>query len=126
MDANRNRAAVAFDVLGPVVGSPTMGKPEENEGDSFDNFDCFLSDDLIEKYFQSPFVGEYDLLGTASARFVYDLSVFHRTGTRPTIMSMLTRETHVQDLSQGEKARILMNFFYFDGRQWRKKYCRQQ
>ena len=32
MDPNRNRAAVAFDALGMVVGTAVMGKPEERPG----------------------------------------------------------------------------------------------
>ena len=38
MDPNRNRTAVAFDVLGMVVGTAVMGKPEENLGDSLAGF----------------------------------------------------------------------------------------
>ena len=38
MDANRNRAAVAFDALGMVVGTAVMGKPEENLGDTLAEF----------------------------------------------------------------------------------------
>jgi hypothetical protein len=38
MDANRNRAAVAFDALGLVVGTAVMGKPEETLGDSLAGF----------------------------------------------------------------------------------------
>jgi len=33
MDANRNRAAAAFDALGMVAGTAVMGKPEETRGD---------------------------------------------------------------------------------------------
>jgi hypothetical protein len=38
IDPNGNRAAVAFDALGMVVGTAVMGKAEDTVGDSLINF----------------------------------------------------------------------------------------
>ncbi len=49
MDANRNRSAIAFDILGMVVGTAVMGKPEETLGDSLASFVADLTDAVIAR-----------------------------------------------------------------------------
>lgn len=121
MDPNRNRAAVAYDVLGFVTGSAVMGKPEEQAGDSLDGFEANLPMDAILAHFESPFATAAGLLGSATSRYVYDVYAFQRgslTGNEdahPSRMSTLARVTHQSDLAPEDKSKILMNLSYFDG-----------
>ncbi|EFY95826.2 RHS repeat-associated core domain protein [Metarhizium robertsii ARSEF 23] len=62
MDHDQNRSAVAYDVLGIVVGTATMGKPEEDLGDSLDNVVNALDDSVILAYFNNPLAIGNDLL----------------------------------------------------------------
>ena len=118
-DANGNRTAAAFDELGTVVGTATMGKPGESKGDSFDEFDAMLSERRLVAHLTDPLGSAAALLGSASARFIYDLFAFYRTrGERqpqPIVTCQIARETHVSDLSTGEHSRLQQAFAYSDG-----------
>jgi RHS repeat-associated protein len=119
MDPNRNRSMVAFDVLGFVVGSARMGKPEEEVGDSLKSFKAILPEEKIREHFEDPLAGLDALLGTASTRFIYDYYAYFHTKRlsqpQPVVCSLLERETHVSDLSSGEVSRIFVSFSYSDG-----------
>ncbi|KJK75419.1 hypothetical protein H634G_09437 [Metarhizium anisopliae BRIP 53293] len=119
MDHDQNRSAVAYDVLGMVVGTATMEKPEEDLGDSLDNVVNALDDSVILAYFNNPLAIGNDLLRNASSRFMYDVLAFFRTKDQeqpqPAAASNLTRETHASDLQPGRRPGILYSFSYSDG-----------
>lgn len=119
MDANRNRAAVAFDALGMVVGTALMGKPEEQLGDSLDGFVADLTDATIAAHLQDPLSDPYSVLQRATTRLIYDLFAYQRTQhdsqPQPSVVYTLTRETHDADLAQGRQTKVQHSFAYSDG-----------
>ena len=118
-DANRNRAAVAFDTLGRVCGTAVMGKPEERLGDCLDGFDPDPGPAQVAAYFADPFTGAHRLLGQATTRVLYDLDAYrgtrHRPQPQPAGVAVLARETHVSDLAPGQRPGIQRSFGYSDG-----------
>lgn len=119
MDANRNRAAVAFDALGLVVGTAIQGKPEEVLGDTVDGFDADLTDAVVLNHFVNPLTDPHTILGRATTRLVYDLFAYQRSITdptpRPAVVYTLTRETHDADLKASEKTEVQHRLTYSDG-----------
>jgi RHS repeat-associated protein len=121
MDPNGNRSAVAFDVLGMVVGSAFMGKPEDNtrRGDTLDRFEPDLIDAVALAHLQDPLTDPNAILGSASTRLVYDLFAYLRTKERsepqPAVVYTLARETHEADLVVGQQTKIQHSFSYSDG-----------
>ena len=119
MDPNRNRSAAAFDALGMVVGTAVMGKPEENLGDSLEEFEADLTDAVILDHLENPLAGPHSILQHATTRLVYDLFAYQRTLNDPTpesaVVYTLARETHEADLSPGEQTKIQHSFSYSDG-----------
>lgn len=119
MDANRNRAAVAFDALGMVVGTAVMGKPEEHLGDSLDGFIADPDDRLISNYLSNPLEDPYALLQNATTRLVYDLFAYWRSRNdeqpQPPLVASITRETHTADLAEGQQTKVQHSFSYSDG-----------
>lgn len=119
MDANRNRAAVAFDALGMVVGTALMGKPEEQLGDSLDGFVADLTDATITAHLQSPLTDPSSMLQRATTRMTYDFLAYQRTQNdpqpQPPVVYSLKRETHDADLPQGQQTKIQHSFSYSDG-----------
>ena len=119
MDPNRNRSAVEFDGLGLVTATALMGKPEENQGDSLDDFDPLAFDAAVDGYLQDPFAHPHQVLQGATTRLVYDLFAYWRTRSdqqpRPAMTAMLAREIHALDLAPGEQTSIQRSFAYSDG-----------
>jgi hypothetical protein len=119
MEANRNRVAVAFDALGQVVGTATMGKPEEQLGDSLDGFEPDLADLVAAAQLADPLADPTSILAQATTRTVYDLFAYHRTrnepAPQPAVVATLSRETHAADLPDGAQPRVLHNRIYSDG-----------
>ncbi|GHO98832.1 hypothetical protein KSF_088800 [Reticulibacter mediterranei] len=119
MDANRNQAAVAFDALGMVVGTAIMGKPEEHLGDSLDDFEVDLPEDVIAAHVEDPFADPYSILQHATTRLLYDLFAYWKTrntpNPRPTLVYTMVRETHDADLAPGQQTKIQHSFSYSDG-----------
>lgn len=119
MDANRNRAAVAFDVLGMVVGTAVQGKPEEALGDSLEGFAADLPPSAIEAHLRDPFADPHGILARATTRLVYDLFAYRRTrhDAQPQgpVVHTLARETHASDLPPGERSRVQLSVSYSDG-----------
>ncbi len=119
MDANRNRAAAAFDVFGMVTGTAAMGKPEENLGDSLQGFQADLPPSVIASHLRDPFAGAHELLGGATTRLIYDLFAYQRTAheeePQGAVVATLARETHVSDLAPGERSKIQFRLSYSDG-----------
>ena len=118
-DANRNRAAVAFDTLGRVCGTAEMGKPEQRLGDSLGGFDPDPDPATVAAYFADPFAHSHRLLGQATTRVLYDLDAYRRTrhepDPRPAGVAVLARETHVSDLAPGQRTKVQRSFSYSDG-----------
>ncbi len=120
-DPNGNRAQVAFDTLGMVVGTAVMGK--ENvlpaKGDSLALFNADLDEATILARIRNPLVNPHDILQSATMRLVYDLFAYHRTRneTQPqsAVVYTLARETHVADLAPGEQTKVQHSFSYSDG-----------
>ncbi|MDZ8263104.1 SpvB/TcaC N-terminal domain-containing protein [Nostoc sp. ChiQUE01b] len=119
MDANWNRATVAFDALGMVVGTAVMGKPEENLGDSLTGFETDLSEIVVLDHVDNPLTDPHSILQRSTTRLVYDLFAYHRTkddpNPQPAVVYTLARETHDADLNPGEQTEIQHSFSYSDG-----------
>lgn len=119
MDANRNRAAAAFDVFGMVAGTAVMGKPEEDLGDSLEGFRADLPPSVIEAHLRHPFAAPRELLQRATTRLVYDPFYYQRTRQEAQpqgpVVYTLARETHESDLAPGERTKIQQSFSYSDG-----------
>ncbi|MGM1053978.1 MAG: SpvB/TcaC N-terminal domain-containing protein [Pseudomonadota bacterium] len=119
MDPNRNRTAVAYDALGMVLGTAVMGKPEETAGDSLAGFDTDLDEVQLLEHLEHPLVNPHAILGVATNRMVYDLFAYHRTREderpQPSVVYIITRETHVADLAPGESSPLQHGFTYSDG-----------
>jgi RHS repeat-associated protein len=119
MDANRNRAAVAFDALGMVVGTAVMGKAEENLGDTLSTFSPDLADTIIAAHLQDPLTNPQDVLQQATTRLMYDLFAYQRTRDdpqpQPPVVYTLVREMHTADLVQGQPTKVQHSFSYSDG-----------
>lgn len=127
-DANGNRAASSFDVLGLVAGTSVMGKPvpAPTEGDSLAGFGSDLAPAQIDAFLNAddPHTLASSLLGEATTRVVYDLDRFQRTHLAspndpdawlPVYTATLARETHVSDLGPPDSLKIQIEFSYSDG-----------
>jgi RHS repeat-associated protein len=119
MDPNRNRSQVAFDVLGMVVGSAVLGKPEENLGDSLEGFVPELTELEMLNHLANPFDNPHSILGRATSRIVYDLFSYHRSkdspDPQPSVVYAITRETHDADLQPDQQTKVQYGFSYSDG-----------
>ncbi len=119
MDPNRNRAQIAFDVLGMVVGTAVMGKSEETRGDSLDGFETDLTEGAILDHLTNPLAEPHAILGRASTRLLYDLFAYQRTQGQAdpysAVVCTLARETHDADLEPGEQSKVQHSFSYSDG-----------
>ncbi|WP_313674468.1 SpvB/TcaC N-terminal domain-containing protein [Mycolicibacterium sp.] len=127
-NANGNRAAVAFDVLGMVAGTAAMGKrpPSPVEGDVLTDFAADVSQDQLDA-FQSaadPHEQAPTLLGSATTRIIYDLNRFRISRAsapdnleawQPVYTVTLARDTHLSEALDGEPLGIQMSFDYSDG-----------
>jgi RHS repeat-associated protein len=114
-DPNGNRAQVAFDVLGMVVGAAVMGKTTENLGDSLTGFAADLDEATIVATMNNPLGNPGTILAGATSRIVYDIDAFLRTGTNPPAVYTRARETHVSDLGAGQTTQYQHKFTYSDG-----------
>ena len=119
MDPDRNRTEVTFDILGMVVGTAVMGKPEESLGDSLDGFITDLTDAEIHDHIANPLADPHAILGRATTRLTYDLFAYQRSKEQaepqPAVVYTMARETHDADLQIGEQTRIQHSFSYSDG-----------
>jgi RHS repeat-associated protein len=119
MDANRNRAAAAFDALGMVVGTAVMGKPEETLGDTLAGFDEDLTEPTSLDQIARPLADPHAVLQRASSRVIYDPFAYARTRAdaqpMPAVVYSLLRETHESDLAPGQQTRVQHAFSYSDG-----------
>lgn len=119
-DPNRNRTKVVFDVLGMVVGTAVMGKPEETKGDLLDNtFVPDLDETTALAHLAGPLNDPHGILQKATTRLVYDLFAYQRTKNsaqpQPAVVYTLARETHHFDLAPGQQTKVQHSFSYSDG-----------
>ncbi|MEO6599127.1 MAG: SpvB/TcaC N-terminal domain-containing protein, partial [Polyangiaceae bacterium] len=128
MDPNGNRAQVAFDALGLVVGTAVLGKTTEALGDSLDSFTADLTQKQIDDFFTNPKGQAAALLQDATTRIVYDVGRFQRAwehlsqsqqtpgSAPPSFGATIVRETHVSDLpSSGGTSTVQVSLSYSDG-----------
>ena len=124
IDPNGNRAQVAFDALGMVVGTAVMGKAAENQGDNLTRFVADLDGGAIANHIDNPLTNPHDILANATTRLVYDLERYRRTRQvlpdgsetgQPAVVYTLVRETHTADLAASEQTKIQHSFLYSDG-----------
>lgn len=119
-DPNRNRTKVVFDVLGMVVGTAVMGKPEETKGDLLDNtFVPDLDEATALAHLADPLNDPDSILQKATTRLVYDLFAYQRTKNsaqpQPAVVYTLARETYHFDLAPGQQTKVQHSFSYSDG-----------
>lgn len=123
-DQNGNRAQVAFDALGMVVGTAVMGKVSETKGDNLTGFLADLDPTTIANHVENPLTNPQNILVNATTRLVYDLDRYRRTRQvlsdgsetgQPVVVYTLARETHTADLAVGEQTKIQHSFLYSDG-----------
>jgi len=122
MDANRNRAAVAFDALGAVVATAVMGKPEDApaQGERIPpSFRADLTPAELDAFFADPLGTAAALLGEASVRVVADASRYWRDAggpdRAPVWAATIARETRASDPAPAGGARLQVGLAYFDG-----------
>jgi RHS repeat-associated protein len=120
-DPNGNRAAIAFDALGMVVGTAVMGKPlpAPVEGDSLDGFEADLTAAAILDHLADPLADPQAILRRATTRLVYDMFAYQRTKNQPdpqpAAVYTLARETHDSDPVPAGGLKIQHSFSYSDG-----------
>jgi RHS repeat-associated protein len=125
-DANGNRTAVSFDILGMVAGTALMGKTTENLGDSLAGFAPDLTQQQIDDFYgaSDPHTLAGALLASATTRVIYDVNRFWNSRTaapndptqwEPPFAATIARETHVSDLASGQQSKLQISFSYSDG-----------
>ena len=118
-DANGSRTMHAFDIHGMAVGMAGLGQPHERLGDTLDGFQPDLTEAQLEEYFSNPLSHAKQLLSGATSRSVHDNFAYYRTrdSNQPsaTVVSTLSRETHVSDLEPGKVSRVFTSLGYYDG-----------
>lgn len=116
-DPNGNLNEAAFDCLGQVAGTALSGKA--GEGDSLIGFNPDLPAAVVQAAHDDPLNNPGAILGNATSRLVYDLFAYFRTRDLPEpeapMVYILTRETHVSDLSGGQTTRFRHLIGYSDG-----------
>ena len=126
MDPNGNRAAVAFDGLGLVVGTAAMGKTTETLGDSL-GFTTDLTQTQTDAFFADPKGQAAGMLGDATSRIVYDVTRYQRwqqaqasqplsaSAQRPPgFGATIIRETHFH-APGGASSKVQVSLSYSDG-----------
>ncbi|EPS38200.1 hypothetical protein H072_7990 [Dactylellina haptotyla CBS 200.50] len=106
-DANGNISEVKYDELGQVIATVASGI--RREGDSFEKFDKYPPNEFISAFHQNPQVAAPEMLGTATARYIYDFS------SNPLRTYSIIRDTHESDLQQGVASEIQVQIAYTDG-----------
>jgi len=126
-DLNDNLSEVLTDELGMVKAVAILGKdldldrlPELEIMDNLSGLEGMTLNELaqIAAFFGTPDSLAIEqagraLLRNATARFVYDLEQYRRTG-KPTVTATITRETH-HSSENGPPSRLQFGFEYSDG-----------
>jgi RHS repeat-associated protein len=122
-EPNGSNFEARFDALGTLAGTAIH---QGTLGDSFGTFTPDLTQAQIDAFFAAadPHTLAGALLGTATTRIVYDVTLFQSTRAAspndstkwlPVFLATLARETHVSDLAVGQQAEIQITFRYSDG-----------
>ena len=127
MDPNGNRAAVAFDGLGLVVGTAAMGKTTETLGDSLGVHDGPHANPDKTPSSRIPKGQAAGMLGDATSRIVYDVTRYQRwqqaqasqplsaSAQRPPgFGATIIRETHFH-APGGASSKVQVSLSYSDG-----------
>lgn len=127
-DPNGNRAAVALDALGFVVGTALSGKAgaANPEGDSLAGFEPDLGEGQLQAFFDAADPGELApaLLGDATTRVLHDIHRFARTRAarpqspqswQPSAVATIARDTHLHAPLPPLGARVQVTLGYGDG-----------
>ena len=116
-DPNGNRAEVAIDILGRVVGTAVMGKRSESLGDSLQGFVADLEQAQIDAFFADPLGQAEAVLGGATTRIVIDAERGLRAGNPaiPGFVASVARETHLSDLQANESFKVQVGTGFSDG-----------
>ncbi|MFB9691976.1 SpvB/TcaC N-terminal domain-containing protein [Amorphoplanes digitatis] len=116
-DPNGNRAQAAVDTLGMLVATASMGKEDEELGDSLAGFDDDALDDRGPD--GPPEQTAPALIRKAGRRYCYDVFAYHRTrddpAPQPPSVRSIVRETHESDLAPGRRSGLQNAFSYCDG-----------
>ncbi|MFA6152382.1 MAG: SpvB/TcaC N-terminal domain-containing protein [Chitinophagaceae bacterium] len=107
-DINGNQSEIAYDALGMPVAMAVKGKPTDIplQGDNLTGLD--IEDYIVqEDFWTDPENYAATLLGNATMRCVYDLSV------QPTAVAMIGRETHYEPLHGASN--LVIRITYTDG-----------
>jgi RHS repeat-associated protein len=112
-DSNGNRSEATFDALGMVAATAVRGKDGQNLGDLLEDIDADPPLAALQAFAADPHGQAANLLGKATARIVYDLGRYQRSG-QPALAATLTRETHFADPG-GAQTNIKVGFTYSDG-----------
>lgn len=124
-DANRNQAAVTFNVLGLVTATAVMGKPGQDFGDTLSGFTADIPQAQIDALYGAadPHTVAPPLLGNATTRVISDIHGFYNstlaapndpTAWRPPFAATIARETHSSAVGDGE-SKLQIGFSYSDG-----------
>lgn len=93
-DANGNRTEAAYDVLGMLTATATMGAA--GQGDRLDGFEVDLTQAQVEAVMADPLATARALMGRASVRIVHDHHAYARHGSPP-VVATLAREVHAME-----------------------------
>lgn len=121
IDPNGNRTRYCYDSFGALVAQARLGKAGESVGDSTEDFEADLSQDLLDKFLRDPTAKLADsIMGNLSRRTITDRTAFYRSksGTlTPTWQASLTRDIHYQTEGwrDSRSDNIAISFNYFDG-----------
>ncbi len=110
-DANGFRNVSAFDTLGMIVATATMGR--NGEGDALEGLATDLTQDQRDAFLAAPRPADRALLGRAGTRILYDIHRFGRTG-KPNYTAVLAREIHASEPG-GSASPIQVTVLYSDG-----------
>ncbi|KAM7187808.1 hypothetical protein V8F33_011023 [Rhypophila sp. PSN 637] len=121
IDPNGNRTRFCYDTSGALIAQARLGKVGESVGDSTEEFEQDLSQDLLDEFLRNPSAKLADsILGSLNRRTITDKTAFYRSksGTpTPIWQATLTRPVHYQTEGWQDfrSSNISISFSYFDG-----------
>ena len=117
-DPNGNRVQAAFDALGLVAATATMGKTAGSEGDTLSGVTIDLDDATVAAFFADPLAAPAALIGAATTRMAFDIAAYQRTKANPLpsppAVAVISRETHSGGVA-GAASAYQITLAYNDG-----------
>ncbi len=113
-DANGNRTEVVYDALARVAAHATRGPEGTALGGDLAGLDPDPDDAALAGFAADPMAGAAAMVGTASARVVYDAFAFLRDA-RPPWSARIARERHALGGDGGVPDRVAVSFSHSDG-----------